>query len=300
MVKYTPGSGPHLDDATVGSVLALYRRRAGMTGQQLGELVGMSQAKISRIENNVFTVDPADVTKIARALSVAEGDISRLVELAERGQNRMTDWRTNWVGMVARQTEIGQLEESGHDIRVFNPTNVIGLLQTSEYARAVMAASRRMLEESRADRQPPQADIYEAVSARLRRHQVLAASERRFWFVMAEAALSNRLCRPEEMVAQIHRIRELAGQPNITIGIIPSDAWLVGPLVHGFEVIDDKWVLIDLFNTSVTSRGRSDVGLYIDLFKTLLQQATTEIDGILDRYLDLYLDLSRPASRSGR
>jgi transcriptional regulator with XRE-family HTH domain len=286
------------EGATVGGELARLRRRRGFTGQQLADLVGMSQAKISRIENNVSAVDPGDVEKIARALG-AERDISRLVELAEQGQNRLTDWRSTWVGMIARQSEIGQFEASGTDIRVFNPSGVIGLLQTSEYARSVMAASRRMMEAA-AGGAGHHVDVYEAVSARLRRHQVLAAPERRFWFVMAEAALSSRLCPPEEMVAQLHRIRELARQPNITIGIIPSDAWLVSPLVHGFEVVDDKWLLIDLFNTSVTSRGRSDVSLYTGLFESLLRQATTEIDDILDRYLEIYLDLSRPASRSER
>jgi transcriptional regulator with XRE-family HTH domain len=284
------------DDTSVGAELARLRRRAGKTGQQLADLVGMSQAKVSRIENNVSLADPADIAKIARALDADDRTVARLVDLAERGHNQMTDRRSTRVAMAARQFEIGHIEESGREIRVFNPSSMIGLIQTSEYARSVMVASRRLMDVGGAE--PQQADIYESVTARLQRHQILASSSRRFWFIMAEAAFSNRLCRPEEMVAQIQRIRELAAQPNITIGIIPGDVELSVPLVHGFEVVDDKWLLIDLFNTSVTSRGRSDVSIYIDLFENLLGHAVTEIDGILDKYLDIYLDLARPSSRS--
>lgn len=252
----------------------------------------MSQAKVSRIENGVTAADPVDVEKLARALELTEAQITRLVELATQARNHMVDWRTTRVGMATRQLDIAQVEGAGHQIRVFNPVSVIGLLQTSEYARAVMFASRRMMDVGAGD--PPPADIYEAVTARLQRHQILAYPDKSFFFVMAEAALSNRLCSPTEMVGQIQRIRELARQDNITVGIIPADAQLSGPLVHGFEVVDDRWLLIDLFNTLVMSRGRSDIRNYLDLFEGLQEESTLHIDAMLDKYLNHYLDLARP------
>ena len=295
MAKHLIGS-PHDPDAVpVGGEIARLRHEAELTGQQLGDLAGMSQAKVSRIETGASAADPADVEKLARALHLGDREIARLVELAERGLNRMTDWRSTKLAMVTRQHEIGQFEEAGREVRVFQPAAVPGLLQTSEYARAVMTGWQRMLEPAGVE--PPSAGIYEAVSARLHRHQVLASTDRRFSFVMAESVLSSRLCRPEEMLGQIQRIRELADKDNIFVGIIPADAPLSRPLVHGFELIDDKWLVIDLFNTSVTSRGASDIRLYLDLFESLKEQAITDIDDILDKHLDVYLEESRQRSR---
>ena len=49
---------------------------------------------------------------------------------------------------------------------------------------------------------------------------------------------------------------------------------------------------IDLFNTPIMSRVRSDIRLYRQVFDQLEQLATPDIDPILDRYVDLYLRLT--------
>lgn len=136
-------------------------------------------------------------------------------------------------------------------------------------------------------------DVSEAVSARVRRHEVLAERGKQFRFVMAESVLNNRLCRPADMLAQLDRIREVAREDNVTVTIVPADApWPIPPY-HGFELLDDRSVLVDLFNTTLVSRGRADVRLYREVFDAVERSGTTDIDPILDRYFDLYLDLSR-------
>jgi hypothetical protein len=59
---------------------------------------------------------------------------------------------------------------------------------------------------------------------------------------------------------------------------------------HGFELLDDWCVLVDLINTTLVSRGRADIRLYAEVFDALLEQSTTDIDAILDRYFTYYLD----------
>ena len=218
------------------------------------------------------------------------------MERAEDERNQMTDWRAGKAGLASKQREIGQLEIRSRSIRVFQPAVIPGLLQVSEYSRAIMSASQRMLALSTGETEP--AGVYEAVSARLRRHQVLDDAGRHFSFVITESALSNRLGRPEGMLTQIERIRAVAEQPNVTVGIIPADAQLTDPPTHGFELIDEKWLIIDLFNTSMTSQGRSDIRLYRQLFDQYEQQAVTEIGATLDRYFEIYRDLSRPRQPS--
>lgn len=129
---------------------------------------------------------------------------------------------------------------------------------------------------------------------------VLADPRKAFHFVMTEAVLGNRFGRPEDMPTQIQRLRTLAAQDNVTLKIIPSHAQLVLPPYHGFELLDDRRVAIDVFNTLVTTHGRADIAQYRQLFDALDANATGDIDPILDRYLERYLDLSRPARRGSR
>jgi transcriptional regulator with XRE-family HTH domain len=279
---------------TVGEALAKLRKEARLTGHQLGALAGMSQAKISRIETGAALVDPRDVSALAQALKLSREDERRLVEQAERAHNQMTDWRPAQLGVADRQRDVAQLEGTTREFRVFQPAVIVGLLQTSEYARAIITKFQTELASSRIA--ASSVVVSEAVSARVQRHEVLAEPQKHFHFVMSEAVLSNRLSRPTDMLAQIDRLREVARQDNVTLRIVPAEARWAIPPYHGFELLDDRCVLVDLFNTTLMSRGRSDIRLYREVFDSIELQATTDIDPILDRYLDFYLD----QSRSGR
>jgi hypothetical protein len=138
------------------------------------------------------------------------------------------------------------------------------------------------------------AAVPEAVSARVRRQVILGDPNKNFHFVMLEAVLSNRLGSPRDMPAQIERLRELALQDNVTMRIIPADTKLTMAPYHGFELLDERVVIVDLFNTSLRTSGRLDIALYREVFDRLDDNATSDINPILDKYLDLYLDLSRP------
>lgn len=280
----------------LGDALRQLRRRAKLTGQQLADRVEMSQAKISRIENGVGAASPSDVERIARALGAPQATIDRLVEQAARSNDRMTDWRSIGRLPVEIQREIMQLEATAGVIRIFQPNVVVGLAQTSEYARAVLSASYELLTSVLGER--GFAAVPEAVSARVRRQEVLADPDKEFHFLMMEAVLSNRFGRPEDMPAQIHRLCELAEQDNVTLRIIPADAELPIPPYHGFELLDERWVMIDLFNTELTMLGQADMALYRLLFDRLDASAAVDIQPILDRYLEFYLDLSRPRRRA--
>jgi hypothetical protein len=170
---------------------------------------------------------------------------------------------------------------------------VAGLLQTSEYARGVLATIQRVATMAGFDGSA--AAVPEAVSARVQRQEALADPTKSFHFVMSEAVLSNRTCPPQEMPAQIQRIREVAGQENVSVGFISAETMWTIPPYHGFVVIDDSLVIVDLINTGLTSRGRSDIRLYRQVFDSFEQHVDTDIDVLLDKYLDIYLDLSRPA-----
>jgi transcriptional regulator with XRE-family HTH domain len=291
MTDSPPPSAEVPGDVTFGAALLILRRRAGLTGRELADRAGTSQARISRLEHGA-TVDPRDIPALGRELGLDEEGIQRLVELAEaeQGQDQTADWRPTPFGAAPRQHEFGQLESTAHDFRVFQPTVVVGLLQTSEYARSILSQFQSLTSARIAD---SPVDVSEAVSARIQRHGVLAEKNRQFRFVMSEAVLSNRFCRAADMLAQIDRIREVAEAENVTIGFVPPDApWTIPPY-HGFELLDEKQVLIDLVNTTLVSRERADIRLYREVFELAEKLSTTDVNPILDRYFDFYLEESR-------
>jgi transcriptional regulator with XRE-family HTH domain len=292
----SPSPFEQADDASVGEALARVRRAKKVTGQQLGKLAGMSQAKVSRIETGAVSVDPKDVEAIAKALGMSTEDQNRLVERATRSHNRMTDWQPTQANVVDRQLEFVRIEAETRVFRVFQPAVVVGLLQTSEYARAILSRFQLDLIASRTGEAP--GVVSEAVSARVRRHEVLADRRKHFQFVMTETVLNNRVCRPTDMLAQLDRLREVSRQDNVTLSIIPADAPLSIPPYHGFELLDDRYVMVDLYNTTMMSRGRADTSLYRQVFDNLEEAGTVEIDQVIDKYFEIYLDLSRRRSHS--
>jgi len=278
---------PDGSDEPVGVALARWRKSKQISGQVLGELVGMSQATISRFENGTSSPDPHLVRRIGEALELPADEIERLVGLVDRPSEVLIDWQSTQPGLADRQHFVRRLEASARDTRIFQPAVVPGLLQTSEYARAVLTATRIEL----ADDQilDSALAVSEAVAARMQRSLVLDDPDRRFQFLITEDVLGHQVCRPVDMIAQIARLREVAAFPNVSVRIIPHDAeWPIAP-AHGFVLTDDRNVFVDLFNTSLMSRGRRTAGHYRRVFDSLDAVATGEIDPVLDDFEKRYI-----------
>jgi transcriptional regulator with XRE-family HTH domain len=271
---------------SVGVVLARWRKRKRLTGQALGELAGMSQAKISRLENGVVAAEPGDVRLLAEHLGMPSAEVERVVALAERADNRLTDWTSAQPGLADRQNQTAQIEEHAKEIRVFQPAVVPGLAQTTEYARAILSDLKDELDDARVADSP--IDVSEAVNARTRRSQVLLLPDHEFHFLITEQVLRNRVCDPAAMIAQIGRLREVAAFPNVHLRIIEDGAELPIAPYHGFYVADDKWVSVDLFNVSVMSKGRRTVHTFRRVFAALESVASANTDDLLNRYQAAY------------
>ncbi|GIF40237.1 helix-turn-helix domain-containing protein [Actinoplanes xinjiangensis] len=283
--------GSSSEKQTVGALLRARREELRLSGSALAVRAGLTQSKVSRIETGQSSASPDDVRRLAEAMRLAPAEVDELVRLAteSRSGSAMDQWRPeNSSQLTRKQVELQEAEWTAREIRIFQPSIVPGLVQVSGYAEAVM----RPWYDLPGGTGRATSDLFAAVAARLQRQQILSAADKFFHLVLTEATLSNRLGNPEDMVAQIRRIREIAERDNVTIEIIPADAALTFPLSHSFELLDDTHVLIDLYTVSLTSEVVSDIQSYRQIFDILAAAATTDIKPILDQYADLYLSLS--------
>jgi transcriptional regulator with XRE-family HTH domain len=214
--------GPGTDGSSVsGFVLRLLlgaqfrrlREAAGITPEQAGYEIRASRSKISRMENGLVRFKERDVTDLLTLYGVADAaERAALVELARQANSpgwwhKYSDVLPDWFGVY-----VG-LEEAASLIRIYELQFVPGLLQTPEYARAVVRLGQR----SAGDR-----EVEHRVSLRMDRQRVLAKpSAPRLWAIVDEAVLRRPIGGGDVMRGQLERLIEAAEEPNITLQLVP-------------------------------------------------------------------------------
>lgn len=117
-------------------------------------------------------------------------------------------------------------------------------------------------------------DIDEAVAARVQRQEVLYRPDKRFHFVLTEAALRFRLCSPAVMLGQFDRLISFSQLPNVRLGIIGFRTQYATAPWHGFWLYDDQRVLVETYSAEVDLRQPPEIELYGGTFEQLAAVAS--------------------------
>jgi transcriptional regulator with XRE-family HTH domain len=286
-------------DSTLGTALAAMRHQKGLSGQELGRRVGISQSKISRLEHGLAVPTRDEIDNLVAALGgtteLAEDWGARAARLRDQIVDTRSEGQRFQVGPL--QAEIGRLEQGAETIRIFQAGVVPGLLQTDEYARAILTSYVEVL--PGADAIDKRHEIFSAVTRRMQRQEVLQDPAKRIEIVFTESVLQFRLCPPEVMLVQLRKIRELARLDNVTVGIVPMGIELKYPPVLGFQIVDGKIVWLDMPTTVVYAHSDDDVHAFMVIFAAYLERAVTNIDPILDQYAQYHLKFLEPTILPG-
>ncbi|MBX6383205.1 MAG: helix-turn-helix domain-containing protein [Microbispora sp.] len=213
MIQIQAGSGPTALRILLGSQLRKLRESKGISRDQAGQCIRASESKISRMELGRVGFKERDVADLLALYGVEDEETRNVVmNLVERANepgwwHRFNDLLPSWF-----QAYVG-LEEAAERIRTYEVQFVPGLLQTKEYARAVITAG--------AVGAAPE-EIARRVDLRLERQRILdGENSPKFWAVIDEAALRRPIGGVEVMRGQIQHLIDLMNQPNITIQVIP-------------------------------------------------------------------------------
>ncbi|TDC68242.1 XRE family transcriptional regulator [Actinomadura sp. GC306] len=202
----------------IGARLRRMREEKGIGRAEAGRAIRGSASKMSRLELGRHGFKMRDITDLLDLYGVRDADErASLIELAE--QARKPGWWQSYGEAVPSWFEqyLG-LEQSASTIRNYEVQYVPGLLQTADYARAVIALEHHDAAYEGFDRR---------LCLRMSRQRILhrPIAPVRFWTVIDEAALRRPIGGPETMRAQIeHLIAVSEGMPNVKIQVLPFAA----------------------------------------------------------------------------
>lgn len=281
---------PRAAHATLSARLRQLRLDAGLSQLEAAAATGLTQAKISRLENGRYTPQPEDVKNLALAYHASAEAREELDQTArDLSENRVYSRIVLQRGAWRMQQQTGRIEKASARVRTFHPTLVPGLLQTPAYARAMFASVGITGD-----------DLDKTVRARIDR-QGLLASGHDFTLLLTEGALRWQVTSPELMVEQIEHISTATHLPNVRVGIIPYGVPTKIFVQEGFDLYDTEAAVIGTTTATATITDSADLTVYDHLFTELdalavyNYTARRELDRIAEDYR-----LLNPDYRTGR
>ena len=273
-------SNVHEARNALGKRLRELRQAANLSGRQLAESLSWPPSKVSKLENGRQTPTDDDIrgwTQVTGSQSETEALLASLHTL----EVQHAEWQRIFrVGLKPHQQELIEWDQRTRFFRAFEATVIPGLLQTAEYARSRFAEGIRRLKVPN--------DINEAVAKRVQRQEILYRPDKRFHFVLTEAALRFRLCPPDVMLGQLDRLVSLSQLPNVRLGIIGFETQYATSPWHGFWMYDNERVLVETLSAELDLRQPQEIELYGSAFEQLAAVASysRSARAIINRVID--------------
>lgn len=254
----------------LGTQLRRLRESRGISAQNAAKAIRGSESKISRIElgrNAVREVDIADLLNLYGITDTAERE--QLLTLASKAnlpgwwhlyQDVLPSWFQSYIG----------LEESAESIRSFDAQFVPGLLQTEEYAAAVIQLGAYT-----------RADTHRLVYLRRERQRRVASGGLRLWAVIDEVALRRPVGSPAVRRGQLQYLLESAERPGLTVQVCPflTGASYAAPgsfsiLTFATEDLPDV-VYVEQLTSALYLDKPADVDRYTQVMDQIAGSSTT-------------------------
>ena len=269
--------------------LELTRRResAGLTRDEVTRRLEWANSTLFRIETGRTKPQPRSVRELLGLYGVTGPEKEGLIQLAREA--RQPGWWHSFRDVLPNPYEVFiGLEAEASSIRWFEPLMVPGLLQTPDYARAMIRGGPQELDPAEIDRR---------VEVRMARQGILARQDRpRLWVVLDEAALHRIVGGAETMHQQLAHLVTLSDQGKTTIQVLPfnagAHAGTTGPfvLLQFADPVDPDVVYLETIPEGLYLEGPNDIQAFMLAFDRLLAAALHPDDSIslIQRTADAY------------
>lgn len=264
----SPVRNPTVRRRELGGLLRKLRVNKGLKVEQVADFLGVSTSKVSRLETGQRGVSARDICTLCDLYEVDDDQRQHLTELAREGKQRA--W---WQPLGLPYTTYIGLEAEAASISDYGLGIMPGLLQTADYARAVVQAAVPKWEP----------DVVEQrVAGRMaRQHLLFSENPPHFEAVVGESVLHRVVGSPAVMRAQLKRLLELADLPRVTLRVIPYDS---GALPAG----NNKFIILRFASPTISDvvfiegltgdlylEDPHEVEVYNATFRTLIHMAAS-------------------------
>lgn len=211
----------------LGIELRRLRETAGLMIEDVATHLECSSSKVSRIETGKAIPRVRDVRDMLELYDVTDTQSDLLLTIVREAQQK--GWWTDYEDVLpaAFETYVG-LEAEASSLRTFQH-HVHGLLQTEEYARAMLRGAH--LSDSDG--------VERLVALRMRRQDMLTKpTPIELWAVIDEAALHRRMGGADVMRGQLRHLVEMAELPNVTLQVLPFAKGAHAGVIGAFTLIE--------------------------------------------------------------
>lgn len=258
----TADANPTIRRRRLGAALREAREKARMTREQLAEELELSMSGVGRRESGRGGIRVRELRIHMDVIGITDPTVrAELEQLAREGRQR--GWWTRYAGSLrpSFSTLLG-LESAAVHIMAFDTVIVPGLLQTEDYARAVMQAAVPSLDNE---------TITRRVAIRMERQQALPETIH-CDYVLDEAVLYRQVGGPDVQRDQLAHLLHLAEQRRITVQVLPLSGGAHASVLGSFMVVEfaeERPVgFVELKAGDVFAEG-DDADSYIAMFNNL-------------------------------
>ncbi|HEY7011939.1 MAG TPA: helix-turn-helix transcriptional regulator [Streptosporangiaceae bacterium] len=246
------------------------REAARLTCEEVADHLECSASKISRVETGRVSVSPRDVRDMLELYGVAPQQRESLVQLAR--DSRQKGWWHAYSDTMQPQfvTYVG-LESAAAEIRIYEVSLIPELLQTEDYARAVIRSGMM---------NSPAEDVERRVALRMARQPAITRDDPpKVWAVLDEAALRRRVGGAGLMRLQLEHLLAQATMPNVAVQVIPFGGGAHPAMGRPFiilvfpERVDTDVVYLEDLTSALYLEDVADVDRYNVFFNHLRASA---------------------------
>jgi transcriptional regulator with XRE-family HTH domain len=222
--------GPTVRRRRLGAELRRLRDAHSLKLEEVAERLGLAPSTLSRIETGKAPTKSAYLTAMLEMYQVTDPGVRKvLVDMAREGHRK--GWWSIYEDVLPSGFDIYVgLEAEASGLRSYETDLVHGLLQTTEYAVAVLRELRpRDTEEQ----------IARVVDLRMERQRLLDQDPPLdLWLIMDEAAIRRNIGGSAVMRNQLEHLIQASRWPNVTLQILAFEAGAHAGLVGPFSILE--------------------------------------------------------------
>jgi transcriptional regulator with XRE-family HTH domain len=241
------------------------RQAKGLTQEQVARTMEWSLSKMIRIENASTGISTNDLKALLPLYDVTDDqETDHLISLARAARAR--SWWSGYRDVAsAALLQLIEYESAAAVIKQFESMYIPGILQTEEYARAVL---EDYFDEGRASER-----VNALVDLRTRREELLDRENApQFSFVLDESVIRRFVGSPAIMSRQLYRLIEAAELGNVTVEVVPFSEGLHPGMKGPVEIVefadepDQRIIFLESPRGDIVSDDPEETAKYLEAF----------------------------------